>query len=49
MSTTICIIGIIIATSWSWLIYEAWTAPIMPDDYGIIEYEKQQTTIKTKK
>ena len=22
---------------WSWLIYEAWNAPIMPDDYGIEE------------
>ena len=39
MSTTIWIIGSIIAVSWSWLIYEAWTAPIMPDEYGIIEDE----------
>ena len=22
---------------WSWLIYEAWSAPIMPDDYDIEE------------
>ena len=38
MPTIVWIIIIIIAVVfWSWLIYEVWNAPMMPDDYDIEE------------
>jgi len=27
------IIGIVFVLVWIWLLYEAWNAPVMPDDY----------------
>ena len=48
MTTSIWITVAIFATIWSWCIWEIWTAPIMPDDYGAIKYNKTTKT-KTKK
>ena len=39
-------IGIIFVVVWSLLIWEAWNAPIIPDDYDTKIYKKQ---LKTKK
>ncbi len=42
MSVTIWIaIGVIIAIVWGLIIWEAWTAPVMPDDYGMSDEEKK--------
>jgi len=34
----VTIVGIVF---FGWLIYEAYTAPVMPDDYGVEEQEKE--------
>jgi len=40
MSTIIwIIIGVIFVVVWAFIAYEMYNAPIMPDDYGIIEDE----------
>ena len=33
-STTWITIGIIFVVVWCWIIWEAWTSPIYPDDYN---------------
>ena len=35
------IVGTISVVFWSWLLYEAWNAPVMSDDYNLTEEEKQ--------
>jgi len=39
-------IGIIFVVVWSLLIWEAWNAPIMPDDYNTKINKKQLTKNK---
>ena len=35
-------IGVIVAIVWGVIIYQIYNAPLMPDDYGIIDDEYQQ-------
>ena len=45
MPVIIWIIVLIIAIAfWSWVLYEAWNSPIMPDDYGFEEEDENNKT-----
>jgi len=48
MSTFWITVSIIFTVVWSWCIWEAWNAPIKPDDYGTIEF-KNKNKNKNKK
>ena len=42
MSSVIWTIIVIAMVFGSWLIYEVWNAPLMPDDYGIEEEDLEE-------
>tara|TARA_Y100000593_G_scaffold9337_1_gene16989 strand:+ start:275 stop:433 length:159 start_codon:yes stop_codon:yes gene_type:complete len=46
-STFWIIVGIVSIVFFSWLIYEAWTAPVMPDDYDT-PWEKDNKNLDSK-
>ena len=52
MSAIWALLACIFCIVWSWLLWEIWNAPTMPDDYGFedddIDIEKQQQLKKKK-